>query len=136
MPLHAEVSATAVSQQLLHLGGPLRMSGAAEAEALREQARPIFTTAEIAFGESSSPQILSAFLPVRVMRIPPEPGGQSFVLICNRPRARSSLILISLGREQPFERRTSELAWVPGMIGADLGIADVGIGHRSRDMAK
>src|SRR5437868_4605602 len=40
MPLHPYATAAAMPKKIFHFGGPLRMSGAAEAEPVRAQAGP------------------------------------------------------------------------------------------------
>ena len=54
-PYHA---GSTVSQEAFHLGCPLGVRGAAEAEAAGEQASPVFARATFFPGETGSPKIL------------------------------------------------------------------------------
>src|SRR5437773_223801 len=77
---NADAPAAIVAEKRLQFRDPLRMCCAAEAETVGKQARPVFPVAKIfAAGETFAPQILCAFLAVRVMGVPPEPGGERFL---------------------------------------------------------
>jgi hypothetical protein len=92
-----------------------------------KQARPIVTRAQIApLGETLSPQILGPFLAVGIVRIPPQPGGEDFVLFGRRFAANHTLIDLGLSCLQPRQRRAGQLAGIPGMIGANLRVTNVG----------
>src|SRR5205085_7770694 len=79
--LDTNATPASVAKQKLHFRRPLRMRRPAQAKAVREQTSPVIARAQIAFRETRAPQILGAFLAVRVMRVAPEPRGQRFLLI-------------------------------------------------------
>ena len=133
MPLHTHGAAPGVSKKLLHFGSPLRVGGSAEAEPLREEAGPILAGAEVAFAKSRTPQVLRSFLPMPVMRVPPEPCSERSILIREGFRASQSLVLLCLRQEEPLEGRTRQLARVPGMSSPDLRISHIRPGFRAAE---
>src|SRR5581483_11117022 len=71
---HADAAGAAVAEQSLHLGDPLRVRGAAQAEAVGEQAGPVFARAQVgALREAFAPKVLGPFLAMIVMRAAPQP---------------------------------------------------------------
>ena len=48
VPVDADAAAAAVAEQRLHLGDPLRVRGAAQAEAVGEQAGPVLARPQVA----------------------------------------------------------------------------------------
>jgi hypothetical protein len=104
------------------------MGGAAQAKAMSEQARPVFTHPHITTpGESLPPQILCPFFPMSVMCVSPQPGRQRPVLLAHWFFSDNSLIDFRLGRKEPIKGGTGQLAGIPGMIRANLRIADTGV---------
>src|SRR3954469_13695018 len=100
MPLHTSAPSTPVTEQYFHFRAPLRMRGATKAEAVREQAPPVFPSPQIAsFAESLAPEVLGPLFAVRVMSIAPEPGSERFLLIAAHGRTHYPLILRSLSRK-------------------------------------
>src|SRR3954469_4144636 len=77
----ADAARATVAEQGFHLGGPLRVSRAAKAETVREEAGPIFAGAEIAFCEAGTPKVFGAFFAVPVMGVAPEPGSERFLFV-------------------------------------------------------
>ena len=132
-PAGAPGSAPApVPEEKFHFCRPLRMRRAAKAEAVREEAGPVFAAAEIgAFLKTLAPPIVRAFLAVRVMGVAEEPRRERAILVGGRRLARRALILLRLRGEQPLERRARQLARIPRMIRAQLRIGDFG-GERER----
>src|SRR5207247_1800480 len=116
--LDADAPGAAVAQERLHLGDPLGVGGAAQAEAFREEARPVLARAQVAaLGEAGAPEVARAFLPVRVVGVPPEPRRERLLLVAARRVADDALVRLGLGRKEPLEGRAGELAGVPGMVG-------------------
>ena len=123
----AESAAASVSQQVLHLGGPLRMGGAAEAVAVGEEAGPVVAGAGVAaLAIAFAPEVGGALGAVPVVRVAPEEGGEGLLLVGLRLDADDALVELGLRGEEPLERRAGEFAGVPRVVGFGLGIADVG----------
>ena len=77
------VPATAtVPEEKFHFRRPLRMRRAAEAEAVRKEAGPVFAAAQVgAFLKALAPPIVRAFLAVRVMGVAEEPRRERAKLV-------------------------------------------------------
>jgi len=103
--------------RLLHFGCPLRVSCAAQAESVREKARPVFARAGIAaLREPLAPQVLSTVLGMRIVRVPPQPGSESFLLVRRRNSAGDTAVLFRLSREQALGRWNRPARRIPRMI--------------------
>jgi hypothetical protein len=125
--LDAHAAAAAVTQEVLHLGGPLRVGGAAQAVSVGEEAGPVLAGPEVvALGPALAPEILVSLGAVPVVGVAPEPRGERFVLVGLDVAAGDALVDLGLRGEQPLERGARQLAGVPRMVGLDLGIAGVG----------
>ena len=108
------------------------MRGAAQAEAVGEQAGPVFARSQIAAAaEALAPEVLGPFLAVPVVRVPPQPGGQGLVLVGGAVAADDAAVHLGLRGEEALEGRAGQLAGIPRVIGADLRIADAGHGAGS-----
>ncbi len=127
VPCHTNDAGSVVSEQLFHLGGPLRMRRATQSEAVSEQPGPIFTSRSVRVViESLAPQILDALLAVPEVRVPPQPRAKHTLLVSRRPLADNFLIQRGLCFSESFERRVSQLAGIPHVIGRDLRITNAG----------
>src|SRR4051812_22856961 len=113
-----------MSEEMLHLCGPLGMRCAAQSETVCEHSGPVFACAQIPFGKTGAPQIFRAFFTVREMCIAPRPRCERLVLIRLRKPSDHPSILIGLGCEELCERRTGQLPWIPWVIRANLRITD------------
>src|SRR5262249_54530577 len=65
----------------------------------------------------------------------PQPGGQGLLLVGGRPDADDALVERGLSGGETVEGGTGQLAGIPGVIGADLWVADVGAGGRDENGA-
>src|SRR5262249_20771846 len=126
MTVHADGAAAVVAEQGFHFRDPLRMRRTAQAETVREQAGPVFARPGVAaLEEALAPEVLGPFLTVPVVRIAPQPGRQRLLLIGRGRRSNNPLVEFGLSRGQAFKAGARQLAWIPGMIGPDLRVADV-----------
>src|SRR4051812_37956133 len=100
MPVDADRTAAGVAQQVLHLGGPLGVRRAAQAEAVREQAGPVLAGPILIVGEAFAEQVLPAVLGVVVIAVPPEPRGERLLLVGRWRRADDALVRLRLRREE------------------------------------
>src|SRR5688572_28626086 len=99
------------------------MRGAAQSKPVREQARPVFARAQVAFGEAGAPQILGALFAVRVVSVAPHPRGEGLFFVGLWFDAGRAFVLLRLRGEQSFEGRARQFARIPWMVGANLRIA-------------
>ena len=60
-----------------------------------------------------------------VVGVAPKPGGQRLAFVRVDLPAGDAFIGGSLGGEEALESRDGELARVPGMVGANLGVTNV-----------
>jgi hypothetical protein len=121
----ADAAAAVVAEQRLHLGDPLRMGGAAQAEAVGEQTGPVVAGAQVAApGEALAPEVLGPLLAVEVVSVAPQPGGEGLVLVGLHFDAGDAAVKLRLGTLETVEGGTGEFAGIPGVVGTDLRIAD------------
>ena len=130
--IHADGPRATVTEQMFHFGSPLGVSRAAKAEAMREEAGPIFACAQIPFCEAGAPKIFGAFFAVPVMSVAPEPRGERLLFVIDWPAAGPVTVLFSFSCKELIEGRAGQLAWIPGVISFDLWVANVGV-SRNRD---
>lgn len=134
VPVNADAPAAAVTQERLHFRPPLRVGRAAQAETVGEHAGPVFAAARIGpLGEALAPEVLGPVLGVAVVRVPPQPRGQRFLLVGLGLDADHMLVKLGLRREQGLKRRTGEFAGIPTMVRANLRIADVRAGRHASE---
>ena len=125
--------ATAVAQQVFHLGRPLGVVFPAEAEAIAEQPRPVVadgvTLGAHALPLGSVPGRLLGIEEMIEVKVSPVPRCQGLVLVVVGLAAGLPLVEFGLGGEQPFERRTGQLPGKPEMIGPHLRFHGPGPGR-------
>ena len=132
MPVHPDAAAAPVAEQTVHLGAPLRVRRAAQPEAEGEQPGPVLARPVVFVGESLAPQVLPGVHRVEVVGVAPEPRGQRLLLLGRWLHSDDPPVVLRLGGEQAVEGRTRQFAGVPRVVGADLGVADVGPGRPTR----
>src|ERR1041385_2998663 len=82
VPLNTNAARAPMPKQIFHFRRPLRMRRPAQTKTIREQAGPKLPRPSVAaLVKANSPQIFSAFFPVRVMCVAPIPRGQRFLFI-------------------------------------------------------
>src|SRR5687768_9266992 len=102
------------------------MCGAAQTKAMSKKSCPVFSCAQVSFGEAFAREIFRSFFSVGVVGIPPEPRCQCLVLLRHHRFACSAFVLFRLGCEKSFESRARQFSRVPRMIRSNLWIAHVG----------
>ncbi len=113
-------------QEMVELCRPLRMGGAAQPEAIAEETVPVFAQAFVlALCKPFAPEVTAPGLSMPVVGIAPKPGGQCLALVRVDLPAGDAFIGCSLGGEETLESGDGELARIPGMIGANLGVTNV-----------
>src|SRR6516162_5676719 len=107
------------------------MGRSAKSAAVSEQACPILAGAQISLsGEALSPQIFRPFFAMPIVGVAPQPRGQRLVLLAVRINSRHAPIDFGLRLKESVERRAGQFTRVPGVIGSDLRIADIGQRYR------
>jgi hypothetical protein len=123
---HSHASRPAVTEQLLHLRGPLTVRRSTERKTVSKQALPIIPV-PICVAEAFVEIVPCSILSMREMRVSPEPGCNRPIFIRGHGPFRYSLVHRRLRRSQPFKRGTCQLAWIPRVIRHHLRIP-----HRGR----
>ena len=97
-----------MSEQMIELGGPLRMGGSTKSEAISEETVPVFAEPLVlAFGEAFAPEVAPPGLCVPVVGVAPEPGSERLVL------ASASLPTVPSFASRTGHRSNSETTSLP-----------------------